>query len=216
MGRSRKKGRNVHGILLLDKPNGLSSNHALQRVRRLFDAIKAGHTGNLDPLATGVLPVCLGEATKISAFLLDADKAYVAECRLGQRTDTADAEGEVIETKPVPALSRRKIEKQLKQFVGEIEQVPPVPLPLSTQRRQPRPAGPMRSQSPLPACHRYPSQRPISRLPCNACQPESPKPLSWSPPPDKSAACRSRGDPVCRYVPPCAHQTAAARAAGPG
>ncbi len=111
---------------MLDKPSGLSSNHALQRVRRLFNAKKAGHTGNLDPLATGVLPICLGEATKVSAFLLDANKGYRAECRLGQRRDTADAEGEIIETAAIPRLSKRKIEKALQKFTGRIEQVPPM------------------------------------------------------------------------------------------
>ncbi|MBN1379734.1 MAG: tRNA pseudouridine(55) synthase TruB [Gammaproteobacteria bacterium] len=122
----KKKGRDVDGILILDKPSGLSSNQALQRVKRLFNANKAGHTGNLDPLASGVLPICLGEATKISGFLLDADKRYLAECRLGQRTGTADSEGEVIETRSVPAFKKKQIEKVLKCFIGEIEQVPPM------------------------------------------------------------------------------------------
>ena len=92
----RRKGRRISGILLLDKPAGMSSNAALQKVKWLFKAAKAGHTGSLDPLATGLLPVCLGEATKASAFLLDADKRYVTTVRLGEKTSTADAEGEVI------------------------------------------------------------------------------------------------------------------------
>lgn len=121
-----KKGRDIDGILLLDKPVGLSSNQALQRVKRLFNANKAGHTGSLDPLASGVLPVCLGEATKISGFLLDAEKRYLAECRLGQRTKTADSEGAVIESRPVPPLSREWIEQVCHRFIGEIEQVPPM------------------------------------------------------------------------------------------
>ncbi|MDH5184163.1 MAG: tRNA pseudouridine(55) synthase TruB [Gammaproteobacteria bacterium] len=126
MGRRVRKGREINGILILDKPLGLSSNQALQKVKRLFQAQKAGHTGNLDPLATGVLPICLGEATKVSAFLLDADKRYTARIKLGQRTTTADAEGEVIESRPVPALTESAIKHALKPFVGEIDQVPPM------------------------------------------------------------------------------------------
>lgn len=121
-----KKGRDIHGILLLDKPSGLSSNQALQRVKNLYNATKAGHTGSLDPLATGILPICLGEATKVSGFLLEADKRYLAECRLGQRTDTGDREGEVVETHAVPSLNEKQIEKVLRRFIGEIEQVPPM------------------------------------------------------------------------------------------
>ena len=94
----RNKGRNINGIVLLDKPTGLSSNGALQRVKRLYEANKAGHTGSLDPLATGVLPLCLGEATKVSQFLLDSDKKYRATIKLGVRTDSADSEGNVIAT----------------------------------------------------------------------------------------------------------------------
>lgn len=126
MGRRVRKGREINGILLLDKPLGLSSNQALQKVKRLYQAQKAGHTGNLDPLATGVLPICLGEATKVSAFLLDADKRYIARIKLGQRTTTADAEGEVIESRPVPSLTEGDIKKVLNQFVGDIDQVPPM------------------------------------------------------------------------------------------
>ena len=126
MARRRKKGRDVNGILVLDKPAGYSSNQALQTVRRLFDARKAGHTGNLDPMATGVLPICLGEATKVSAFLLDADKGYAGTVRLGSRTDSGDAEGEVIETRPVPAIDEARIEEVLARFRGPIEQLPPM------------------------------------------------------------------------------------------
>jgi tRNA pseudouridine55 synthase len=118
--------RDVHGVLLLDKPIGLTSNEALQRVKRLFAARKAGHTGSLDPLASGMLPLCFGEATKVSGFLLDADKYYVVTCKLGSRTATADAEGEVIETRPVPALDPGIIERALARFRGEIMQVPPM------------------------------------------------------------------------------------------
>ena len=101
--------RDVTGILLLDKPSGLSSNQALQKVRRLYAARKAGHTGSLDPLATGLLPICLGEATKIAGHLLGARKAYAADVRLGVTTDTDDAEGSVLQTRAVPALTAHDI-----------------------------------------------------------------------------------------------------------
>lgn len=124
--RQRQRGRAVNGILLLDKPVGLTSNAALQQVKRLYDARKAGHTGNLDPMASGLLPICLGEATKVSAFLLDADKGYRGTCTLGVRTSTGDAEGEVIETRPVGALDEARVREVLAGFVGEIEQIPPM------------------------------------------------------------------------------------------
>lgn len=124
--RSKRRGRNVHGILLLDKPTGLTSNEALQRVKRLFGARKAGHTGNLDRMATGLLPICLGEATKMSSFLLDADKAYQGVCKLGVTTGTADAEGEVLETRPVEGVTPERVREVLEGFLGEIEQVPPM------------------------------------------------------------------------------------------
>jgi tRNA pseudouridine55 synthase len=126
MSKRNQKGRAVSGVLLLDKPLELSSNHALQRVKRLFNARKAGHTGSLDPLATGMLPICLGEATKISAYLLDADKTYRFKCQLGTRTATADAEGEVIETLPYEHISRQDVERVLATFIGDIEQIPPM------------------------------------------------------------------------------------------
>lgn len=122
----RKSGRNVHGILLLDKRLGVSSNKALQEVRRLFDANKAGHTGSLDPLATGLLPLCFGEATKVSALMLDDDKRYQVLVQLGVMTDTGDAEGQVLETRPVPELTVDAIKACLKKFTGEIDQVPPM------------------------------------------------------------------------------------------
>lgn len=124
--RHHKKGRAVNGIVLLDKPLGISSNDALQKVKRLFNARKAGHTGSLDKLASGLLPLCLGEATKISSFLLNADKRYRATVRLGERTTTGDAEGEVLETKPVPALDMAQLEQVLDRFRGTIVQVPPM------------------------------------------------------------------------------------------
>ncbi len=126
MSRNRQKGRRIDGILLLDKPSGITSNKALQRVKRLFNARKAGHTGNLDPLASGVLPICLGEATKMSAFLLDADKRYRGVIKLGERTSSGDAEGEIIERLPVPELEEGEVESVLERFVGEIQQVPPM------------------------------------------------------------------------------------------
>ena len=126
MARRRSKGRPISGILLLDKPVGLTSNAALQQVKRLFRAAKAGHTGNLDPLASGLLPICFGEATKFSAFLLDSDKRYRGTCKLGVTTSSADAEGEVLERKPVGDYSRAEVEAVLGKFLGEIEQVPPM------------------------------------------------------------------------------------------
>jgi tRNA pseudouridine55 synthase len=126
MQKARAPRRKVDGILLLDKPLGLSSNTALQIVRRLYNADKAGHTGSLDPLATGLLPVCLGEATKLCGYLLDADKRYRARVRLGARTSTGDAEGEVVATSDPGQLSREALEAAIPRFLGEISQVPPM------------------------------------------------------------------------------------------
>lgn len=121
-----KKGNPLDGILLLDKPLGMSSNAALQRAKGLYKARKAGHTGSLDPLASGVLPICFGEATKVSAFLLSSDKRYRTVAQLGQISSTGDMEGEILETKPVPALDSAAIEAVLAQFRGPIEQIPPM------------------------------------------------------------------------------------------
>ncbi|MFZ1575548.1 MAG: tRNA pseudouridine(55) synthase TruB [Chromatiaceae bacterium] len=126
MGRRRRLGRDIDGILLLDKPLNLTSNEALQRVKRLFQANKAGHTGSLDPLATGLLPVCLGGATKFSTYLLDADKRYRVRVRLGVTTTTADAEGEVLETRPVEDLDEARVRAALDCFRGPIDQLPPM------------------------------------------------------------------------------------------
>jgi len=126
LARRRNRGRNVHGILLLDKPAGLTSNRALQQVKRLYDANKAGHTGSLDPLATGMLPICLGEATKVSGFLLDADKRYQAVIKLGVKTNSGDADGEVVETRPVPPLRRAQVVEVLEAFLGTQMQTPPM------------------------------------------------------------------------------------------
>lgn len=124
--RRRQQGRPVNGILLLDKPVGLTSNAALQQVKRLFGARKAGHTGSLDPLATGMLPICFGEATKLSGFLLDSDKSYQAVIQLGVRTRTGDAEGEVLERREVTGVNRARIDEVLVDFNGVIEQIPPM------------------------------------------------------------------------------------------
>jgi len=127
MARRQKRGRPVHGILLLDKPAGGSSNHALQRVKRLFGARKAGHTGSLDPLATGMLPICFGEATKLAAFLLDADKGYETTLKLGVTTTSGDSDGDIISTRPVPAsLDIDTLQQICERFRGSIEQVPPM------------------------------------------------------------------------------------------
>jgi tRNA pseudouridine55 synthase len=125
--KSRIRFRDLHGIVLLDKPLGLSSNEALQVVRKgIFRAEKGGHTGALDPLATGLLPLCFGEATKLAGMLLGSRKAYLAECKLGATTSTADLEGEVVLTRPVPALTDEAIEASLAKLRGRITQVPPV------------------------------------------------------------------------------------------
>lgn len=123
--RPKKVWRKVDGVLLLDKPLGLSSNDALQKARRLFSAAKGGHTGTLDPLATGLLPLCFGEATKFSADLLDADKTYEADIRLGVTTDSGDAEGQIIATAPA-AVTAADVARVLPAFMGDILQVPPM------------------------------------------------------------------------------------------
>jgi len=123
VGRQRR-GRPIDGILVLDKPEGMSSNRALQVAKRLYGAAKAGHTGSLDPMATGVLPLCFGEATKFSQFLLDADKAYHSTFILGAATDTGDAEGEVLQTLDAAHISEQQVAAALEAFRGEIEQVP--------------------------------------------------------------------------------------------
>ncbi|UVW35600.1 tRNA pseudouridine(55) synthase TruB [SAR92 clade bacterium H455] len=124
MARKRTRGRSVNGVFLLDKPFGLSSNHALQRVRRLFDANKAGHTGSLDPLATGVLPICLGEATKFSQFLLDAEKGYRSTFSLGLRTESGDVDGGEVSRIDASNITLQQIEQAVETFRGDIQQVP--------------------------------------------------------------------------------------------
>lgn len=124
--RRRARGRKVDGILLFDKPIGISSNDALQRVKRLYQAQKAGHTGSLDPLADGLLPICFGAATKLSAYLLDADKHYWVRVRLGVTTATADAEGEVLETRSTEGVTESDVRDVLPRFTGDIDQLPPM------------------------------------------------------------------------------------------
>lgn len=126
MARKRNSGRSVHGVLVLNKPAGMTSNAALQQAKRIFHANKAGHTGSLDPLATGVLPICFGEATKFSQFLLNADKRYLSTFRLGVITSTADSEGETIAEADASSVERAEVERVLQMFLGDIEQVPPM------------------------------------------------------------------------------------------
>ncbi len=126
MGRRRNRGRNISGVLLLDKPQGMTSNKALQEVKFLFKAAKAGHTGSLDPLATGLLPICFGEATKLSAFLLDADKHYRVSVKLGETRTTADAEGEVLEQADPSGVTQAMLLETLSDFLGEQQQLPPM------------------------------------------------------------------------------------------
>ena len=121
-----RPGRDIHGVLLLDKPAGITSNDILQRVKRLYGARKVGHTGSLDKTATGLLPLCFGDATKFSGYLLNADKHYRAICKLGAETTTGDAAGEIVKEMPVPKLDERQVEKVLAEFQGDIQQVPPM------------------------------------------------------------------------------------------
>lgn len=122
----RRKKRDVNGIILLDKPIGITSNRALQQVKHLYQASKAGHTGSLDPLASGMLPLCFGQATKVSSWLLDADKTYEVEILIGSRTDTADADGQVVETNVRSNVSEQELREACGGFSGEMDQVPPM------------------------------------------------------------------------------------------
>lgn len=124
--RRRLRGRDISGLLLLDKPKGVSSNEALQQVKRIYNAQKAGHTGSLDPLASGLLPICFGESTKFSNYILTADKTYSAVCQLGATTTTGDEEGEIVSRFDVPPLNEESVTRVLESFLGESEQVPPM------------------------------------------------------------------------------------------
>ena len=132
----RNAGRDIDGLLLLDKSPGLSSNGAVQRAKRLFQANKVGHTGSLDPIATGLLPLCFGEAAKLAGFLLNNDKRYLVRMRLGKTTSTADTEGEVLEERSIPMLTREQVESHLDRFRGDIFQVPPMFSALKHQGRK--------------------------------------------------------------------------------
>ena len=118
--------RDVHGILLLDKPTGITSNKALQDIKHTLQAKKAGHTGSLDPLATGLLPLCFGEATKISQYLLESDKTYEVTAKLGVKTDSADSDGAIVEEQVVPELTEEQIQTVIQSFLGEGQQIPPM------------------------------------------------------------------------------------------
>ncbi|PCI70949.1 MAG: tRNA pseudouridine(55) synthase TruB [Piscirickettsiaceae bacterium] len=121
-----KKGRDISGILIVDKPLHISSNRAVQIVKRLYGAKKVGHTGSLDPLASGVLPICLGHATKVSQYLLASDKTYHFTMRLGQITTTGDVEGDIVCEKPVPSIDAERLSQLLADFTGDIQQIPPM------------------------------------------------------------------------------------------
>jgi tRNA pseudouridine55 synthase len=131
---AKRDRRAISGVLLLDKPIGISSNGALQHAKRIYRAAKAGHTGNLDPIATGLLPICFGDATKFSQFLTDSDKRYQAVIKLGETTDTGDAEGQILESRPVSA-TLAQVAAALKRFEGEIDQTPPMYSALKHQGR---------------------------------------------------------------------------------
>ncbi|HHL31466.1 MAG TPA: tRNA pseudouridine(55) synthase TruB [Oceanospirillales bacterium] len=120
------KWQDVHGILLFDKPSGMSSNLALQKVRRILNAKKAGHTGSLDPMATGLLPCCFGDATKVAGLMLNADKTYIAQCLIGQQTDTGDATGELVSTSTKKQLTETEILTAIEKLTGKIKQIPPM------------------------------------------------------------------------------------------
>ncbi len=126
MSKRNQKGRNINGVVLLDKASGGSSNHALQKVKRLFGANKAGHTGSLDPLASGLLPICLGQATKVAQFLLDDDKRYFVRAKLGQVSSTGDSEGKIVNFGSTKGIDESCIKTILSQFIGDINQVPPM------------------------------------------------------------------------------------------
>lgn len=121
-----RKGRKINGILLLDKEKGISSNFALQQVKRIFNAQKAGHTGSLDPLATGILPICLGEATKFAKYLLADDKTYIATAKLGATTTTLDSEGEIVETFTTSHIDESLLQEVVQSFLGKSYQIPPM------------------------------------------------------------------------------------------
>ncbi|MFD2023341.1 tRNA pseudouridine(55) synthase TruB [Pseudocitrobacter faecalis] len=169
MSRPRRRGRDIHGVLLLDKPQGASSNDVLQKVKRLYNANRAGHTGALDPLATGMLPICLGEATKFSQYLLDSDKRYRVIARLGQRTDTSDADGQIVEERPV-TFTDAQLAEALESFRGDTQQVPSMYSALKYQGKK------------LYEYARQGIEVPVkrARLPCMSCCLFAMKAMNWS------------------------------------
>ena len=126
MPKRNKKGRDIDGVLILDKASGQSSNHALQEIKRLFGANKAGHTGSLDPLASGLLPICLGQSTKVAQFLLDDDKRYFVKGKLGEISDTGDSDGEISMYKSTKGVDEAAVNETLKRYTGVISQIPPM------------------------------------------------------------------------------------------
>ncbi len=126
MKKNNRSKRDVNGVLLFNKPQGITSNDVLQKIKRIFNARKAGHTGSLDKPATGMLPLCFGEATKFTTYLLNADKHYIARCKLGVTTTTGDQAGEILSESVVPKLTSRRLEAVLEKFKGEIQQIPPM------------------------------------------------------------------------------------------
>ena len=193
----RRKGRDIHGILLLDKPAGMSSNQAVQRVRWLFQARKAGHTGTLDPFATGLLPICLGEASKTAAFMLDADKCYEARARLGVATDTGDIEGAVIREEAPPELDAAAIEAALERFGGDIEQVPPM---YSALKHRGRPLYELAREG--KKVERAPRAVTIHELECLAWQPPD---LAFRVRCSKGTYVRTLAEDIAAALGSCAH-----------
>ena len=201
----RRKGRDIHGVLLLDKPAGLSSNQAVQRVRHLLGARKAGHTGSLDPFATGMLPVCLGEASKTASFLLEDDKTYRATACLGSATDTGDIEGAVKITKPVPDLDESRILAAFGAFTGRISQVPPM---YSALKHQGQPLYKLAREG--HTVHREPREITIHEM----------KLLGWNPPLlsfdvrcSKGTYIRTLAEDIAGHLGTCGHLQALRRLA---
>jgi len=199
----RRKGRDIHGVILLDKPAGYSSNQAVQAVRRLLQARKAGHTGSLDPFATGMLPICLGEASKTAGYMLDAAKTYHATAEIGRATDTGDVEGAAVRTGPVPELDSGRIEAVLETFRGEILQVPPM---YSALKRDGQPlyklarAGQEVSRDPRPVT--------IHELELDAWEPPL---LSFRVRCSKGTYIRTLAEDIARDLGSCAHLRALRR-----
>lgn len=201
----KRAGRDIHGVILLDKPAGMTSNRALQEVRRLLGARKAGHTGSLDPFATGMLPICLGEASKTAGFMLDAAKHYRATARLGVTTETGDPEGEITGQCPVPELDSAEIERVFARFRGPLSQVPPM---YSALKRHGQPLYRLARRG--MEVERAPRQVTIYRL----------ERVSWEPPRltfevdcSKGTYVRTLAEDICRELGSCGHLIALRRLA---